>query len=92
MTVGTQVPRHAIHERGEIGAVVELHAAQEVLVGLVAARVLRGEEAGHHLEQFSHPKQRAHGEIGAARLALAGRRNWPGQDRQRGRQPVRVQA
>lgn len=48
--VRTHVDRHAIDKSGEIGPVIEIEAAQKDLVGLAAARVLRGDEAGDVLE------------------------------------------
>ena len=69
----SEVPRHAIDDAGEVRAVVELDAAQEILVGLAATRVLRGDQARHYLEQLGNPQQRAHRQVGAADRALAGR-------------------
>ena len=51
--VRTQVVRHAIDECGEVGAMVEIESAQEILVRLAVATVLGRDQAGHHLEHFS---------------------------------------
>jgi hypothetical protein len=47
------VDRQAVDAGREVGAVVEVEAAQEVLVGLAVARVLRDDEAGHELEHLA---------------------------------------
>jgi hypothetical protein len=36
------------------GAVIEIEAAQEILVGLALAAVLRGDQSRHELEHFAH--------------------------------------
>jgi hypothetical protein len=53
MPVRRHVDRHAIDKAGEIGAMIEIEAAKEILVGLAAARMLRGDDAGHVLDQFA---------------------------------------
>ena len=58
MRVRRQVKRHIVEEYGEIRAVVEIEAAQEILVGLAAAGVLRDDDAGHRLQDFSRTKNR----------------------------------
>ena len=47
------VERHALEARLEIGAVVEVEAANEVLVRLPVAGMLGHDEAGHGLEQLA---------------------------------------
>ena len=51
--VGRHVDRHPAGRDGEIGAVVEVEAAQEILVRLAAAGVLGGDGAGHGLDKLS---------------------------------------
>ena len=51
--VRRHVDRHAVHVGREVGAVVEVEAAQEVLVGLAVAAVLRDDQPGHDLEHFA---------------------------------------
>ena len=70
MAVAAIVERYAVEETGEVGAVVEVEAAQEILVGLAAARMLRGDQAGDDFEQFADALQRAGVEIGAPDMAL----------------------
>jgi hypothetical protein len=60
------VDGHAVDAGGEVGAVVEVEAEQEVLVGLAVARVLRDDEAGHELEHLARALRRA----AAQQLAL----------------------
>nr|WP_243453531.1 hypothetical protein [Polymorphobacter multimanifer] len=66
MAVAAIVERHAIEECSEVGAVIEVEAAQEILIGLAAARMLGRNEAGHNLKQFPGALQRTSIEIGAA--------------------------
>jgi len=54
--------------------VVEVEPAQEVLVGLAPARVLRGDEPRGRLEQFGRAEQRADFDVGACHAAFARRR------------------
>lgn len=58
MAVGTHVDGHAVQVDGEIGAVVEIESAQEILVGLPGARVLGGDHAGDGLDQFADAQER----------------------------------
>ena len=59
MAMGGHVDRHAVDAGSEVGAVVEVEAAQEVLVGLAVARVLGDDQAGHELEHFAGAQGRA---------------------------------
>ena len=45
--------------RREVGAVIEVEAAQVVLVGLALAAVLADDDAGHGLEHLAGPRHRA---------------------------------
>ena len=56
--VRRQVQRHIVDENGEIRAVVEIETAKIILVGLAAAGVLRDDEAGNRLQNFSRTKNR----------------------------------
>ena len=71
---------------GEVGAVVEVEAAQEILVGLAVAAVLGDDEARHDLEHFAGAQDGAilqlldkhrslAGGVHLARELLAARRN-----------------
>ncbi|CAI8847344.1 protein of unknown function [Methylococcus capsulatus] len=71
--VGRQVHRHPVDPGGEVGAVVQVEAAQEILVGLAGAAVLRGQHAGHDLDQFAHPQQGPVLELVLAHHPLRGR-------------------
>jgi hypothetical protein len=71
--VRRHVDRHAGDEGREVGAVVEVEAAQEVLVRLAVAAVLRDDHAGHELEQLGRAQRGpALDQLGRDR-ALAGR-------------------
>nr|WP_255615653.1 hypothetical protein [Polymorphobacter sp. PAMC 29334] len=56
--VRPHVDRHTVDELGEVGAVIEVEAAQEILVGLAAARMLRSDETWDDFEQFADPLNR----------------------------------
>ncbi len=56
--VGAHVDRHAVEPDREVGAVVEVEAAQKILVGLSFARVLGDDQAGHRLEDLAGPLDR----------------------------------
>ena len=58
MRVRRQVQRHAVDENGEVRAVVEIEAAQKILVGFAAAGVLRDDQAGKRLQNLSRAKKR----------------------------------
>ena len=73
MPVAAEVQRYVVQQSGEVGAVVQIKAAQEVLVGLAAAGVLSGDEARNHFQQLGHPQQRADRQVGAAHRAFTGR-------------------
>ena len=72
MAVGAQIDRKIVYVQCEVGAVIEIETAQEVLVGLASARMLGGDEPGGCLEQFARAQQRANFDIGARHAALAG--------------------
>src|SRR5262249_33608552 len=68
-----EVERHVVEEDREVGPVIEVEAAQEVLVGLPTASMLRDDDAGNGLEELTAARDRAIGELGPAGRALAGR-------------------
>jgi hypothetical protein len=53
VAMGAQVERHALEAGREVGAMVEVEATQEVLVGLAGTRMLSDGGARHHFEQFT---------------------------------------
>jgi hypothetical protein len=53
-----QVDRHAVGEDGDVGAVVGVEAADEVLVGLATAGVLRHHQAGYLPQQVRRLRAR----------------------------------
>ncbi len=57
--VGRHVDRHARDPRCEIGAVIEVVAAQEILVRLAVAGMLGNDHAGHGFENFARAEVRA---------------------------------
>ncbi len=59
VAVRRHVHGQAIHAGGEIRAVVEIEAAQEILVRLTVAAVLGDDEARHHFEHFARTQGRA---------------------------------
>lgn len=72
VAMGRLVDRHAAHGDREVGAVVEVEAAEEVLVRLAAARVLRGDRTGYGLDQFAHALDRPPLEVLASGRPLRG--------------------
>ncbi len=72
MRVRREVQRHVVKENGEIRTVVEIEATKKILVGLTAAGVLRDDDAGNGLQNFSRTKNGtvlnflcAHGSLGS---------------------------
>ncbi len=58
VAVADHVDGHAVDEEGDVGPVVRVEPAEEVLVRLAAARVLHGEEPGDRLEDVARPQPR----------------------------------
>src|SRR5262249_32729395 len=73
MAVRPKVPRHAVDDGREVRAVVEIEAAQEVLIRLAASRVLYRDEPRHGLEQLRDLQHRPHEQVCAADGPFAGR-------------------
>ena len=72
--VRRQIERHVVEEHGEVRAVIQIEAAQEILVRLSAARVLRDDDAGNGFQNFPAAQNRAVGQLRRAGRALR-RRN-----------------
>ena len=60
VAMGRHVDGHAVDPDREIGAVVKVEAAQEILVGLALAGVLGDDQAGHGFKRLAGP-QEGHG-------------------------------
>ena len=73
MSVGRQVQRHVVEEDGEIGPVIEIKAAHEILVRLPAAGMLGDDDAGHGFKNFAHAQNRTIRELTRPCGALRGR-------------------
>ena len=70
--VGAQVDRHVVDGDRNVGAVIEIEAAQEILVGLAFAAVLRHRQAGRRFKEFARARDRTRVEIVPAHRHLAG--------------------
>src|ERR1700722_711596 len=63
MGMGAQVNRHVVNGDGKISAVVEIEAAQEILVGLAFPAVLRHRQTGGGFEEFARTCDRTSVEV-----------------------------
>ena len=63
MRVRRQVERHAVENNGEVGAMIQIEAAQKILVGFPAARVLRDDDPGNSFENLAAAQDRAVGQL-----------------------------
>jgi hypothetical protein len=63
MRVCRHVDRRAGHRHREVAAVIQIEAAQEVLIGFSLATVLRDDHAGHCLEHLALPHEWPHIEL-----------------------------
>ena len=72
MAVRPQVHWHAVEDHGVVGAVIEVEASQEILVGLAATRMLHSHHAGHRFQQIGGFEHRPHQQVGAADGAFTG--------------------
>jgi hypothetical protein len=61
--VADHVDRHAHDVGGEIAAVVEVEAAQEILIGLAVAGVLGDDHAGDRFQRLGRAQQGTVGEL-----------------------------
>ena len=66
------VDRHVIDVDGHVGAVVEIVATQEVLVGFALATVLRDDQSGGRLQDFARARRGACIHLGSRNGDLAG--------------------
>ena len=73
MPVCTHVDRHTLGAGEEIGAVIQVETAQEVLIGFAGAGMLGGDHAGNHLHQLAHA-QHGHGQVVVAHPSVRRRR------------------
>ena len=73
VSVGSKINRHAIEVGREVGTMIEVDAAQKILIRLTRATVLSGNHAGHDLDQFRDSRQRTSREITVADHAFRGR-------------------
>ena len=71
VAVRRHIDRHTVDPGSEIRAVVEIEAAQKILVSLAATRVLCRDHAGHGFEQLGHFEHRPHEQIRSSDGALA---------------------
>ncbi len=53
MTMGAHVDRHRIDEGREIGPVIKIESAQEILIGFAAARMLGRDQPRYEFEQIT---------------------------------------
>ena len=67
-----EIDRDAIHERRKIRAMIQIKAAQQILIGFPAATVLRRYQAGDDLQDFGRAEDGTGFELGLARLAFRG--------------------
>jgi hypothetical protein len=76
MPVAAHVDRRPVNEARQISAMIEVEAAQEILIGLAFARMLGGDEAGDVFGKFGDARDRAVLEIGISDypFGAAGRR------------------
>ena len=79
MAMRRHVERHAVEERREVGAVVQIEPAHEVLIGLTAARVLRDDQTRDRLQDLARAEQRTLPQLHRARHADGGRIGDPKQ-------------
>ena len=53
MAMGAHIERHAVEIEREVGAVIEVEAAQEILVGFAVAAVLRDDKTWHDFQRLA---------------------------------------
>ena len=68
--VGAQVHGHAVDVDGKIRPMIEIEAAQEILVRRAAAGMLRDHDARNYLEQFAPTQKRARIQLRGAHDSL----------------------
>ena len=72
MRMGRHVDRHAGEIDGKVGTVIQVEPAQEILVGLAVAAMLRDDHARHEFEHFAGPQHRPGLDAFGSHAALAG--------------------
>ena len=72
MGMAGHVDGDLVHAHRQIGAVIEVKAAQEILIGFPAARMLGDDHAGNFLHHFGGTQQGAKRQVGGAYHALVG--------------------
>ena len=71
MRVGRQIDRHVVNEIGQVGAVIEIPAAQVILVGLAAVGMHDRNQAGRHFDDLAGARHRTRIESCAGHRHLA---------------------
>ena len=74
MTVSTQIPRHIINVRSEIRTMIEVEAAQEILISLTASRMLRGDQPRHSFQQIRNTQHGPYQQVITTHFTFAGGR------------------
>ena len=69
--MGRQIDRHVVDVGGHVGAMIEIVAAQVILVGLAAVGVVDHRQAGSRFENLARSRDRAGVEVGAGKDHLA---------------------
>jgi len=67
-----EIQRHTVEGEGDIRAVIEIETAKKILVGLAAAGVLRDDETGNRLQNFSRTENRTIFDFFCAHRSLSG--------------------
>src|SRR5882672_10753188 len=88
--VARQIERHAVDMDREVGAMVEVEAAQEILIRLARAAVLGDDHAGDDLQHLAGPQQRPVLELLVVDGSLAGRVGFAGKSVLAGRYQHRI--
>ena len=71
MGMGRQIDWHVVPKRSQVGAVIEIVAAQVILIGLPGVGMLDNGEPGRRFEDFSRMGHRARVEVLAGNDHLA---------------------
>ncbi len=69
--MGGQIDRHVVPKRGEVGAVIEIPAAQVILIRFAGVGMLDHHQAGRRLENLTGVRERTSVEIRAGNRHLA---------------------
>ena len=71
MGMGAHIDRHVVDPDRHVGAVIEIVAAQKILVGFALAAVLGHDQAGHRFQYFPRTRHRTRVEFFAGHRHLA---------------------